>query len=496
MNSEMNENIAFLKETLNANAFPTIEKVIHSIGLQLNIQNNTTEIVDKTLTLKSNIDSSTMEKVPVLVKELKTKVKGGFEIDPDELKQNYIDTPFPVIPQVNPVLNEGDKVDIAPKGGEVTLFDFWATWCPPCQGPMEHNQEMLEKHTDWKGKVRIVGVSFDDEVSTVKERVTSRNWTLVEHYLIPGGFESQTAKHFSIQGIPFCVLVGKDGKIKLTGHPMSMNLDENIQKLVDDLPIPKKGQSPSSKIVDIANLPNEDQAKEFVQSTRTKMKPLLDNATRLKVYLIYGYISEKCENISKGSLKIMMNFYIEDKFKQEIELQQKAINDSTPNINLNFRVNYLTYYTLKDISACSKCNKAIDNEKHYICKECSPPIGLCDQCLSKEEHTHALFVLYPEGKVNLNKLIYYNFTSKLKENFNLEADAIFDDIRCDCCDIAPLKGIRLKCAVCLNVDLCQNCIKAIETPGSDLSSIEEKAKGVGHDLKGHCYIRFLHPDMT
>ena len=49
--------------------------------------------------------------------------------------------------------------------GQVILLDFWATWCPPCQKPMAHNQEMLEKHAalgDWKN-VRIIGLSRDQD---------------------------------------------------------------------------------------------------------------------------------------------------------------------------------------------------------------------------------------------------------------------------------------------------------------------------------------------
>lgn len=41
-------------------------------------------------------------------------------------------------------------------------MDVWATWCGPCQRPMQHNQDMLNNNDEkWKGKVRIVAVSVD-----------------------------------------------------------------------------------------------------------------------------------------------------------------------------------------------------------------------------------------------------------------------------------------------------------------------------------------------
>ena len=58
------------------------------------------------------------------------------------------------------------------KLGEVLLVDVWATWCPPCQKPMAHNQTMLEKNEEiWKDKVRIVGVSVDEDKDDIKARI-------------------------------------------------------------------------------------------------------------------------------------------------------------------------------------------------------------------------------------------------------------------------------------------------------------------------------------
>ena len=134
---------------------------------------------------------------------------------------------------VDNVWDQG-KTQLAHRVGEVLLVDVWATWCGPCQKPMQHNQEMLEKNQGaWGHQVRIIGLSVDDSKEVVRERVTSRKWDRVLHLTLLGWQnEHPFIKHFGIGGIPFVCLVNKWGNIVFSGHPSEIHLESRINDLL------------------------------------------------------------------------------------------------------------------------------------------------------------------------------------------------------------------------------------------------------------------------
>ena len=69
-------------------------------------------------------------------------------------------------PELAPALNAhdifGKPVSKADWDGKVVLVNFWATWCPPCR---EEIPELLELEKEFKGRLRIIGISEDDDPS-------------------------------------------------------------------------------------------------------------------------------------------------------------------------------------------------------------------------------------------------------------------------------------------------------------------------------------------
>lgn len=83
---------------------------------------------------------------------------GMYRDDPEGLPSTMIGRPAPDIP-------EQGLSDFAPvtsemlATGEVTLVNFWASWCPPCRA--EH-PKLLEMQADG---INIIGINFKDTES-------------------------------------------------------------------------------------------------------------------------------------------------------------------------------------------------------------------------------------------------------------------------------------------------------------------------------------------
>ncbi len=124
----------------------------------------------------------------------------------------------------------------------VTVIEFWATWCGPCQPAMKNLNELAsEKARQWEGRVQFVTISVDEDQQAAQRYLETHGWlstrTLIDTPLYESstenrGITSVVARAYVVSGVPTCLLVDKEGMIAYRGHPMSLDLVSEVERLL------------------------------------------------------------------------------------------------------------------------------------------------------------------------------------------------------------------------------------------------------------------------
>jgi peroxiredoxin len=141
----------------------------------------------------------------------------------DNSKKLAIGQPAPDIKLPNP---EGDTIALSSLRGKVVLIDFWAAWCGPCR---QENPNVVRMYKEYKEKgFEIYGVSLDRSKDAWVGAIAADKLTWI-HVSDLKYFNSQAAALYNVEGIPFTVLIDKDGNIigkNLRGKALERKLKE------------------------------------------------------------------------------------------------------------------------------------------------------------------------------------------------------------------------------------------------------------------------------
>ncbi len=125
-------------------------------------------------------------------------------------QQGYSQTASGYVPDFSMSRQQFEDQVLKPKS-EISVLDFWASWCGPSIESVPHIKEMQRKYSA-KG-VRFISLSWDnsEEYWLLALARLKMPW---QHLLVSEAFKPFINQHFPHKGIPAAFVVRTDGKVK------------------------------------------------------------------------------------------------------------------------------------------------------------------------------------------------------------------------------------------------------------------------------------------
>ena len=123
--------------------------------------------------------------------------------DPQNLPSVFIGKPAPVVPQTGlPGIAQLTDADL--RTGEVTVVNFWASWCPPCRAEHPVLTEMAAKG------IRVAGVNMMDREADALDYLADEGNPFFAIATDPQG---RNRVEWGVTAPPEAFIVGGDGTV-------------------------------------------------------------------------------------------------------------------------------------------------------------------------------------------------------------------------------------------------------------------------------------------
>jgi thiol-disulfide isomerase/thioredoxin len=133
---------------------------------------------------------------------------------------------------------DGKPFNMASLKGKVVLLDLWSLNCRPCLMAMPKIQELATKYAGQP--VEVIGVSIDPSELSEKVKASLKQGNIKYRQITDE--DGRIAKFFRTIGIPYVILLDKEGVIRATRSGYRSNdpavFDDQLSRLLKGQPLP------------------------------------------------------------------------------------------------------------------------------------------------------------------------------------------------------------------------------------------------------------------
>ncbi len=124
---------------------------------------------------------------------------------------------------------DGKMLSLKESLGEITIIDFWASWCKPCR---IENPNVVRLYNKYHGKgLNIIGVSLDKKQDAWTKAISEDNleWNHVSNLKF---WQEPIAKAYGVRSIPATFILDKEGNViakNLRGQALENKISELLE---------------------------------------------------------------------------------------------------------------------------------------------------------------------------------------------------------------------------------------------------------------------------